>query len=332
VVSTDWLAEFERNFDAVFVIQKQLPIHVRKKLLLWTLAKLGAGVVVFSSSSLFIRYVDKVKQQLPGMKLIDIVHTEKAMTEHMMFEVIRYVDKRVLISDALLKQSTRSYEGDALAHRNLSKLVVIKNAIEGSLYAEKTEKGKFRKEYHVKEEHVVTFLGRVDKDKDPLSFVEVALRCKRKDIGFVIAGGSNYKDRYFNQVEEKVRGVGNIYLLGHVEDVPNLLVDSDVMVLTSPWEGLPISILEAMACGVPVIANNVGAVNEIIRDGENGYLVDRDDKMIENIEKYIALLLGDKPLSDRIAENGHRTVEEEFSLHVFKNKYRKLIEELHGKP
>jgi glycosyltransferase involved in cell wall biosynthesis len=328
--NSNWQEEFEKNFKEVFIFRKKLPIHVRKKLLIWTLSRLGAGVVIFSSSPLLASYVGEVKRYLSGTKLIDIVHTEKAMTERMTFEVIRYVDKRVLISNALFERSKRHYRGHTLEQENISKLVVIKNAIESSSYNEKKEKGTFKREHNIEEAHVVTFLGRVDRDKDPLSFVEVAQGCKRKDIGFVIAGGSSYRDGFFEKVEERVRGISNLYLLGHVEDVPGLLSDSDVMVLTSPGEGLPISILEAMVCGVPVIANNVGAVNEIVRDGENGFLVDRDEQMIERIEECITLLISDTSLRSRITDNARRTVEEEFSVNIFKDKYRQLIETINA--
>jgi glycosyltransferase involved in cell wall biosynthesis len=61
------------------------------------------------------------------------------------------------------------------------------------------------------------------------------------------------------------------------DDVPQLLTNADVFWLTSKWEGLPNVVLEAMACGKPVIARDVGACRELINNNENGFLVSGRD-------------------------------------------------------
>ena len=72
---------------------------------------------------------------------------------------------------------------------------------------------------------------------------------------------------------------------------------ADIFILTSLSEGMPSVILEAMGCGLPVIASNVGGNNEIVRDGENGFLIEGDD--IETLARHLAELINDKELRRR---------------------------------
>ena len=72
---------------------------------------------------------------------------------------------------------------------------------------------------------------------------------------------------------------------------------ADIFILTSLSEGMPSVILEAMGCGLPVIASNVGGNNEIVRDGENGFLVEGDD--IETLARHLAELINDQELRRR---------------------------------
>jgi glycosyltransferase involved in cell wall biosynthesis len=72
---------------------------------------------------------------------------------------------------------------------------------------------------------------------------------------------------------ERFRLEARIHLLGHVEPVSTLYSAFDVFALSSHWEGLPLSLLEAMASGVPVVATDVGGVCDAVDDGENGILI-----------------------------------------------------------
>jgi glycosyltransferase involved in cell wall biosynthesis len=83
----------------------------------------------------------------------------------------------------------------------------------------------------------------------------------------------------------------NISFLGERRDVPELLKQSDVFLLISNWEGYPLSILEAMSFGLPVIASDVGGVSEAVKDNFNGYLIPRKNSKL--LAKRLNLLLDD---------------------------------------
>ena len=87
------------------------------------------------------------------------------------------------------------------------------------------------------------------------------------------------------QIEaERLNLCNKAIFLGSREDVLKLLPKYDVFLLLSNWEGFPISILEAMRAGLPVIASNVGGINESVKNGETGWLVNNDEEVINIIK------------------------------------------------
>ena len=86
---------------------------------------------------------------------------------------------------------------------------------------------------------------------------------------------------------------------GTRDDVVRLFRAADAALLTSAWENLPHTLLEALAVGTPVIATAVGGVPEVVRDGENGLLVPPGD--VEAIAAAIERLLGDASLRAALA-------------------------------
>lgn len=108
---------------------------------------------------------------------------------------------------------------------------------------------------------------------------------------------------------------------GLCRDVPLRLASSDIFVLVSNWEGLPLSILEAMRAQLPVVASNVGGVSESVVDGETGYLVPRGDKTL--LAERLRRLLQDASLRIQMGKAGRATYEHEFSFDVM---YRRTWE------
>jgi glycosyltransferase involved in cell wall biosynthesis len=93
-----------------------------------------------------------------------------------------------------------------------------------------------------------------------------------------------------------------VELLGARADIPELLARSDVFVLSSRSEGFPVSILEAMAAGLPVVATDVGGVAEAVEDGETGFLVPAADS--EALARALERLVSDADLRRRLGAAG----------------------------
>lgn len=124
----------------------------------------------------------------------------------------------------------------------------------------------------------VGMVGCLKPQKAPLDFVKLArdLKADIPHIQFFLVGDGALRP----EVERQIRacGLGEIVtLLGWRQDVNVILSALDVFVLTSLWEGLPLAVVEAMQCGVPVVATDTGGIRDIVSDGDSGYLVPPGD-------------------------------------------------------
>jgi glycosyltransferase involved in cell wall biosynthesis len=114
-------------------------------------------------------------------------------------------------------------------------------------------------------------------------------------------------------IETAVAGEGiedQVHFLGDRRDVPRLLAGSDLFVLPSLWEGLPMSLLEAMAAGLPCIATSVSGVREVI-DGDSGLIVPPRD--VDALESALRRLLDDRGRAATLGARARRRVEERYS-------------------
>jgi len=130
-----------------------------------------------------------------------------------------------------------------------------------------------------------------------------------------------------SELEEEVRNLGinnNVAFLGKRNDVPKLLAQSDCFVLSSIREGVPLSILEAMASGLPVVATRVGGIEEMVIDHENGILC--QDQNPEELVKGIKYVLEDSKRAKSLGLNGRRIFEEKFSQKIMLEKLDELYE------
>ncbi len=125
-------------------------------------------------------------------------------------------------------------------------------------------------------------------------------------------------------------GVANkVKFLGEREDVPFLLSSSQVFVLTSNWEGLPLSIIEAMRAGLPIISSDVGGCKELVKDGVNGYLVGSKDQ--NSLMDKLVVLLKDANKRIMFGKKSREFYEERFTFEKTFQKTSKLYEQILGR-
>ena len=119
-------------------------------------------------------------------------------------------------------------------------------------------------------------VGRLKAPKDFLTLVRALATLPDRAFEALIVGDGPDRE----EVAAEIRRLGleeRVQLAGERSDVPELLAGSDVFVLSSRSEGLPVSVLEAMAAELPVVASDVGGVAELVVDGETGMLVPPGD-------------------------------------------------------
>ena len=154
------------------------------------------------------------------------------------------------------------------------------------------------------DEKIIAFVGTLLAIKGLRYLVEAMRSVRREDATarLVLVGDGVERQRLELLVRE--RGLGDcVTFVGRVYNdvVPHYLAASDVFVLPSLSEGFPVTILEAMAAGAPIVASRVRGLPEIVEEGQNGFLVEPGSP--EQLADRILLLLGDDDLRARISAN-----------------------------
>lgn len=147
---------------------------------------------------------------------------------------------------------------------------------------------------------VVGTVGRVDFQKAPEDFVTAVGRLPRDVVGVWVGGGPLLHEARLRVVRDGVSD--RVRFVGERGDVPELLPAFDVFAMSSRYEGLPCAVVEAMRCGLPVVATAVNSVPDLVVPGETGVLVlpGRPDAL----GSAVAALLDDPVTAERLAAGG----------------------------
>jgi glycosyltransferase involved in cell wall biosynthesis len=185
---------------------------------------------------------------------------------------------------------------------------------------------------------------RANPAQTPPRLVMVARFEPQKDHGTLLRALSGLRDQPWeldligdgplrSQAEALAETVGvrdRIHFLGQRRDVARLLGRAQVSLLVSNWEGLPLSILEAMRAGLPVIASEVGGVAESVQDGETGFLVPQGG--VDQLRDRLGRLLRDPELRVRLGASGRRCYEQHFTLDEMVRKTLTVYQDVLGIP
>jgi glycosyltransferase involved in cell wall biosynthesis len=171
---------------------------------------------------------------------------------------------------------------------------------------------------------VVTFVGRVVPIKRADRFLAAALELRDSGAQFVVVGdGEALADV---RSSDAARALGDrVLFTGYRADVAAIYHASDVVVLTSDNEGTPVSLIEAAACGVPVVGTDVGGVRSVVQDGVTGYVVPPDASLVA---ARIATLLEDGPLRARLGAAGRERVQARYAAERLAADHDRLYREL----
>lgn len=144
----------------------------------------------------------------------------------------------------------------------------------------------------------ITTISRFDYSKNMSACFDIALKLsKNRNITFMWVGDGESKAI----LEQKAYdlGLSNIIFTGFRSDVDYLLSKTDLYLSASRWEGLPIALIEATSLGIPIVASDVVGNNEVVEDGENGYLFPQED--IDAACNSILKLYNDKELYKKMS-------------------------------
>ena len=170
---------------------------------------------------------------------------------------------------------------------------------------------------------LVTTIGPFKPQKNLPDFIKIAksISEKHKNFKFVIVGDGTLRPQFENLIKE-YNISNNIFLIGWRRDISNILNSSDFFVMTSLWEGLPISTIEAMCCGLSPIVNDVDGQREIVKDGFNGFLIKPYD--IKSTEEKIISLTKDANLRKKMSLNAKNSIDYTFSIDYMIKRHEQL--------
>jgi glycosyltransferase involved in cell wall biosynthesis len=174
----------------------------------------------------------------------------------------------------------------------------------------------------------VLFLGAIIKAKGVYDLVESFRLLKSQGLKPHITMAGN---REIDQVKARCKeaGVEDLFEFpGWVSETEklSLLSRSDLLVLPSYAEGLPLCVLEAMACGLPVVCTDVGGLSDLVRHGENGFLFKPGE--VRELALHIATLLNDDSLRQRIGQNNATKIKHDYSVEMIAKRIGNLYSEV----
>ena len=231
--------------------------------------------------------------------------------------VTRCVDQYIAVSGAVSHQLQQTFNVPG------QKIRVIHNGIPSAHFARQPDPKLKAELSRGKTLPIVLTVARLDRQKGH-STLFAAIR-QVHDATFVLAGDGPEKDAlaalaYESGIQDRV------IFLGDRRDIPELLACCDLFVLPSIYEGLPLSILEAMAAGKAVVATAVGGTPEIVIDGETGVLVPPGDPAA--LAGAIQSLLSDPNRVQKIGSAGRALVAKEFSSDGMVERIHQVYEDL----
>ncbi|MBC7327226.1 glycosyltransferase [bacterium] len=173
-------------------------------------------------------------------------------------------------------------------------------------------------------------VGKFKKAKNHLLLIEAFSRAARinPNLRLILVGDGRLRKKAEKRVNE-LGLEGKVSFLGWRSDIPKLLADCDIFVLSSDWEGFGIVLIEAMSAGKPVIATRVGGVPEVVDEGETGILVPPRDP--DALAGAILKLAEDGRLREEMGRKGREKAMREFHISKAIQNYDRLYREMLGR-
>ena len=170
----------------------------------------------------------------------------------------------------------------------------------------------------------ILFVGRVVKEKGIYELLDAFMKIKQPTLKLIIMGNYDQSDKILLEYKENK----SIEFLGEVRDKNlkyQIYANSDIFVLPSHIEAMPMTILEAMASGLPIIATNVGAIPEIIKNNYNGIIIHPNNvkELVNAIKKLVAM----NDLRNDVSKNNKADIKE-YDENKFKIKMERIWSKL----
>ncbi len=310
VSNNEWNKKFDKIVPTIYHIANYIPrdilIDFFNNFIKTRKIKMICGI----HSSFFYQVVKKISKDFVDIRVLDIIHNDsEAGYYKQACAMDSYINTHIAISSKICESIC--YEGVSK-----NKVSVIYNGVD--------TKNRFNGENIKKDSLVIRiiFMGRFSIEKRPFDFLKIALALsKRKNIKFFMAGDGPLMSDMKKYV--KKNNLDKVEFLGFVEP-EDILKKSDILVITSDIEGFPMAAIEAMSMKNIVVSTNVGELNKLIIDGENGYLINDVGDIKKFIQK-ISYLLDNHELLKKMQIMARESVKDKYTEDKMIAEYIKIF-------
>lgn len=236
---------------------------------------------------------------------------------------LRFFDRILPVSDHI---------GESLGRAGISRdrIMTVRNAVDVDNATDTGEYGFNSRRLSLKPGRDVTIglVGRLSPEKNVPGFLDVARRLAGKydRLKFVVVGDGPERS-WLEGLTMRLKLDGRVRFTGFVDEMERVYAALDMLVISSSTEGIPLTALEAMRHGIPVISTRVGGIPEIIENGVNGLVVDAGD--MEALGNAVESLVIDRTKYLSISQNARDRVSREFNrsswIQTIQNCYTSLL-------
>jgi glycosyltransferase involved in cell wall biosynthesis len=281
VITTLVLAETIRDrtesFEAITPYLYPLPRVLQNQedrwrdFLFYLLKRHQIGMILIAGCDFVYRLLPEITREFPQIAILDQLFNDE-VHYHTNRRCAAYIDATFVPSPKLADKLVS--EGGEQA----DKICVIPHGINiEEMAAPDAEFDSSRLPQHFRGKFLVSFFGRLSTEKAPADFVEIARSLRSYDeICFLMTGEGQERAAVLALIE-RYEMQDRIHAPGFVDNVRTLMALSDVVVVPSSLDGMPLVVFEAQACGKPVVASSVGSIPYVIADGETGLLCTAGD-------------------------------------------------------
>ena len=342
--------ETSKNVSGISSVVAQIVEHSRNEFYHFTAGRRDGEKVGFGWILRQIAIVPHFFRQIRREK-IEIVHINTALAplsilrDSILTRTAKFADSKVLLqlhggrfftlgfTNTFLKRLTEKMlrRADAiLVLSEIEKTFIEKHwqnlevrVLENAVSVEKFEKPKSNSD-----EKTIIFLGRLHEDKGLCEIIESCRILKNEGFQFRFKcfGAGEAKDFFVAEMSEIF---GEKFTFGGVisgAEKQKELAESDVFLLPSRYEGLPVAMLEAMSNYCVPVVSNVGSIGSVIENGVNGFLIEPQN--VSQIVEKLRMILSHEIDLENLGKNARKTVEEKFNLKDYINKLEKIYREI----
>jgi glycosyltransferase involved in cell wall biosynthesis len=309
-----WLAKWRERVDHIYDLAQVVTPEKMTAAVYSIVSNWRCDYLVVQNSLYGYAALPQIKDRLPGITVFDVIHSVDQAWDQVAstIDVAAHIDRRVAMSqgvrDRLMAVGTPE-----------SKILLVRNGVDLDRFQPAPPGFNSTKN--------ILFAARLDAVKRPLLVADIAQALStirpRRDFRFVVAGDGPEKASFKRRVHRL--GLDAVFdFRGQVGDLAPLYAASDVVILPSRSEGVPLVILEALASARPVVASKVGSIPEVL-DSSCGVLIEAADAA--EFARAISSLLDQPELRAKMGATGRRKMETNHDIRKTRETFRGLFDQ-----